>query len=53
MGVTIAKEHFDDDQIVDVVEIVVQTLFRDVWVDVADDEVSSRSYADLVGDVAW
>ncbi len=40
-------------EIVNVIKVVAETLSSDVWVDIANDKVTSRADTDLVGDVAW
>jgi len=53
VDVAILVGNIDHDKIVDMLEIIAETLSSDVWVDMANDEVSSSPDTDLVSYVAW
>jgi hypothetical protein len=35
------------------VQVLTEAFFSDIWMDVADDQVSSRADAYLVGNMTW
>jgi hypothetical protein len=53
MGIAILEENVDDDQIMYVVKVFTQTLGRDAWVDTTEDNITSCTVVDIVGDVSW
>lgn len=51
MGVAVLERYVDDYQVVDVIEIISEALSSDVWVNIANDEVTGGSNTYLVCDV--
>lgn len=52
MGITILKSYVDNNKIMNMVKILSETIFRDVWMDSSDNEVASCSDPNLVSDMA-
>ena len=53
MHVTILKSDVNHDEVVDMIQVLAEPLSSDVWVDVANDKVTSCADSNFVGNVAW
>ena len=53
MDVAILVGDMNYNKVVDMFEVVAETLSSDVWVDMANDEVPSSTDTDFVGYMAW
>lgn len=51
--IAILKVDVNHNEIVNVVKVVAQTLSSDTWVNIANDEITGGTDANLICDVAW
>lgn len=52
-GISILKGDVDDDQVVNMIKIIPETLFGNVWMDIPDCQVPRRADPNLICNVAW
>lgn len=53
VSITVLKRYFDDDEIMDMIQIFTKAFFGDIWMNVANDEVSGCAYSDLICNMTW
>ncbi len=53
ISVPVLKYYVNDHEVVDMIQVHAKALLGDIRMDVANDQVPGRAYANLVGNMTW